>query len=116
MTMRAVVERPIVEGVDAYGQPLPEKLEVVDRCLPCYAWVAIERTERQDNDSYASIGAVRIIAARDSGISENYVISEITDRRGRVVFAGNLRVQSVARRPDHLVLVARDTAGGRPSG
>ena len=58
MRMRARHMRPISEGIDPYGQPLPEKLSVVDSAVPCFAWYQTERTERQNNESYASIGQI----------------------------------------------------------
>lgn len=113
MVMRAHVQRPINEGTDGFGHPRPEKSETVDAAMPCMAWAQVERGERQDNESYASIGNIRVIVPRDSGVLENYTLAEIVDRRNRVVF-GAMRVVSVARRPDHLALVCREVAGGRP--
>lgn len=114
MRMRVQHQRPISEGVDAYGQPLPEKLATVTMSVPCFAWFQQERGERQNNESYASIGQIRMIMPYGTDVRESDVFPTITDRRGLLVFDGPMRVVSVARRPDHVAVMCRVVAGGRP--
>jgi hypothetical protein len=114
MRMRTDILRPVVEGVDSYGHPLPEKLQTVSRGVPCFAWYQTEVAERQNNESYAAIGRVRLIMPLVTSIAESDVLDGVSDRRGRVVVDARLRVESVARRPDHVAVVAREVRGGRP--
>lgn len=114
MRMRAKHQRPIVEGVDAYNQPLPEKLTTVDSALPCFAWYQSERGERQNNESYAAIGTIRMIVPAGTDLDEGDVFDAVKDKRGNVLFDGPLRVVSIARRPDHVAVACREVTGGRP--
>lgn len=90
LTMRAEIERNRASGTDAWGQPATPDWQPLGR-IPCFAWSPASR-EVMDGDKVAGIEDVRIIVGVHADLREDDEIAEITDRAGRVLFAGRLRV------------------------
>lgn len=112
MTMRVLFTTPGDVGEDEWGGTIPvgDGSEVEAACL---AWHPTDVRQVLDGDKNGVIGAVRMIVPADTDISEVCTVTEITDRIGRVVFAGPMRVTAVTHRTGHLAVMLRTARANR---
>lgn len=96
MTHRAVLERSTAAGTDNWNRPVPPVFAAVET-LPCRAW-SKQRKEKRDSGKEVIVEDIRAIFPADADIQTGDRLSSITDRLGRVVFAGPLAVQPVTNR------------------
>lgn len=90
LTMRAEVERNAAAGTDSWGQPVPPVYAPVGS-IRCFAWTPASR-EVMDGDKVAAIQDVRIMVGFGTDLRVDDEIARITDRGGKTLFAGRLRV------------------------
>ncbi len=99
MTMRARLQRNADLADDGFGHP--EKARFLDRnTLPCRVWSKTRR-EINDENKLVMIEDIRGTFELGADISELDQISDVVDRRGRVLFEGPLAIIALARRKGH---------------
>ncbi len=101
MRHRAIIERNAEQGVDPDGHPLPAIWEPY-LTLACRAYTKV-RKEVIDGDKTAQIEDIKALFSLNDNddLSEDYRITNITDRQGAVLFSGPLDIISVQRRSNH---------------
>lgn len=105
MTQRALVQRATTVD-DEYGMPGPSTWATHIAALACRFWQDAER-ELAGPDKSAVVADARAIVPRTADVRESDRINGIVDRRGTVVRAGILLIESVIPRRDHQELVLR---------
>ncbi|MEP9402040.1 hypothetical protein [Sphingomonas sp. VNH70] len=101
LTMRAHVERSGVAGKDGWGQPVPAAPAAIG-VIHCFVWSTASR-KVVDGDKTAMIEDVRGLFARAADLRPGDEIAKVTDRLGRITFAGRLKVEGpVQSRGSHL--------------
>lgn len=90
-------------GADDWGgSPEPDwKPHLVD--LPCRVWFQSGR-EVTSPDKTAVIEDRKAILPVDADVTEGDRLRSVTDRRGREIQPGPMRIESVGRKDDHLLL------------
>lgn len=101
MTMRATVKRRSASTTDAWGQPDYGSYATVVESLPCFVY-SRERREREDGDKAATIQTITGMFTLDADIAEGDRISQITDRRGSVLYTGDLDVGPIQYKHGHV--------------
>lgn len=106
MIRRAVIERNIASGSDAYGQPIPPLWQVQAAAVPCWIWT---RTKRVAVDALGTmlIEDIRALFPKGADVHEGDRVARFTDRLGVIVWDGPMEVQSLVPRPDHLEAALR---------
>lgn len=99
MTMRAVIERDTATGEDDFGQPVKPDFTPL-ATIPCWAW-SKQRRERVDGNKSALIEDLRALFPLDADVLAGDEIVNITDRRGRVLVAGRIQIETMQRKHDH---------------
>lgn len=104
MTQRATVERQMQSGRDDFGgKGRPDwRAHLTD--LPCCVWQTGGR-EVTDGDKVVTIDDRRMIVPLGTDVTTSDRIGGITDRLGVEIHAGPIRIESVARRRDHIELM-----------
>lgn len=92
LTMIAHVERSGVTGKDAWNMPLPANYQPHAE-VPCFAWVPKAGVDIVDGKKDVTRQDVRMMFALGIDLRANDQIAMITDRQGRVLHAGRLRVE-----------------------
>lgn len=92
LTHRARVERNTASGTDSWGGPAAPVFTVLHNALPCFAFSQSAR-ELVDGAKTAMIEDLRIMIARDADLAEGDELVSITDRLGRVIIPGRLKVE-----------------------
>lgn len=108
MTQRALVQRA-TSVTDDYGNPGSATWATHIASLACWLWSQVER-EVLDTRKSAVVEDLRMIVPSGTDITEKDRINGVTDRRGDVVRAGILVIESVVNRRSHLELVVRGVA------
>lgn len=91
LTHRATIERNTATGTDTWGQPVAPVFTALG-VLPCFAWSRVSR-EITDGDKTGLVEDLRALFALSSDIREGDEIASITDRAGRVIIPGRLRIE-----------------------
>lgn len=92
LTMRARVERNTASGTDSWGAPSAPVFTVLHNALPCFVYSKNGR-ELQDGTKTAQIEDLRVMIARGADLAEGDEITAVTDRLGRELIAGRLKVE-----------------------
>lgn len=101
LTMRALVERNVASGKDAWGQALAATFQP-HATLRCFVWSNTSR-EIVDGDKTAMVEDMRGLFALGADIAEDDEIAAITDARGAILIAGRMRVEGpVQHKHNHL--------------
>lgn len=108
MTMRALIERGTTV-TDEYGNPGAPTWASHIASLACWLYSRVER-EVMDTRKTAVVEDLRMLIPRGSDVRESDRINGVTDRRGSIIHAGVLLIESVVRRVDHLELAVRKIA------
>lgn len=90
MTMRAEVLRNIA-AADAHGNRGKPEWGHISDATPCFVWSRI-RQRVVDGHQNAEVEEMQALFRYGADIKEGDRITEIKDRRGRVLFAGPLEV------------------------
>ena len=101
MIHRAIIQSNAEASTDPDGHPLPP-IWVAHKTLPCRAYTKM-RKEVIDGDKTAMIEDLKaLFSLKDNAdLTEDYRITNITDRLGAVLFAGPLDIIAVQRRSNH---------------
>lgn len=92
LTMRAQVERDAASGSDGWGQrPAPDFQPVGDP-LPCFVW-SVSSREDVTGERSAAIEQLRGLFPAGADIRDQDELASVTDRTGRVLHSGRLRVE-----------------------
>lgn len=92
LTMRARVERDTATGNDSWGGPVEPVFTVLHSALPCFVYSKSGR-ELVDGAKTAMIEDLRVMIARGADLAEGDVITAVTDRLGRQLIAGRLKIE-----------------------
>lgn len=95
LTMRASISRGSVTAPDSYGLTTPRIKDVkpVAENVPCYVRIKMD-TEFVDGKS-VSVERMRGYFRRGVDVQRLDVITQVTDRRGQVLYEGPIMVESV---------------------
>ena len=99
MTMRAVIERDTATGEDDFGQPVKPKFTTLST-VQCLAW-SKQRRERVDGNKTVLIEDMRAMFPLGADVLPGDEIVDITDRRGRVLIAGRIQIETMQHKHDH---------------
>lgn len=99
MTHRAEIQQNTEAGTDDYNNPLPP-VWAVHSDMPCHAYTQV-RKDVIDGDKIVLVEDLKALFSLNSGISEDYRIANIKDRRGAVLFPGPLDIMTLQRRGNH---------------
>lgn len=103
MVHRAGRQRNTATGSDGFGQPVaPTWATAV--VLPCRAWNA-RRDPVRDGEKVVRTQEIRAAFPLGADIIEGDRLESITDRRGTVLFAGPLFVETIVSQPTHREVV-----------
>ena len=107
MTMRCKTSRDVDSGaIDSYNQPVAPP-EPVLRSHPCY-WQGRSETLVEDGGKIVSVVIHRMMLPVGSDIIDQDTVTEIRDRRGRVVYDGDLHVKSALPRENLVAVVLEE--------
>ncbi len=103
MTMRATVERRGASpGTDEFNQPIPGPWETRHAALPCHVWATLAR-QAADAERVVTVEDRRMICPLRTDIKSGDRVTQVADRRGRVIHGRTLRVEAVHPRATHVV-------------
>ena len=113
MTMRAMVRRN-TSGKDDYGHQKPAGFEMVQDSVPCYVWIS--QTKEFVDAKEVVVEVVKGYFRAGIDLQRDDQIVEVKDRRGRVVMAGPLVVDSLNEKsqgasPSHVEVLLRRHRG-----
>lgn len=100
MTMRAVIDRPIVE-TNSWGEKSVIGYQPLGS-VPCFAWYD-DKALVIDSDKIASVGDIKALVPIGSGMRAGDVVRNVLDRAGAVRFQGPMVAKTVVRRSNHLL-------------
>lgn len=106
MTHRCSIERDVNHGgagEDPYGNDDVPSWTDVTANVHCRFWHEGTRTDFSGNDQ-VEIETRKLVVPVDTVVDEDDRITEVRDRRGRLLAAGPMRIDGIGRRIDHLVL------------
>lgn len=99
MTMRAVIERNTATGDDDFGLPVKPDFTTL-ATVPCFAW-SKQRRELVDGNKNVLIEDLRALFPLGADVLAGDEIVNITDRRGRVLIAGRIQIETMQHKHDH---------------
>ncbi|MBA5777473.1 hypothetical protein H2509_13525 [Stappia sp. F7233] len=101
LTMRAMVERNVAAGSDAWNNPVAPEFQPL-AVVKCFVWSRLSQ-EIVDGDKTAMVEDMRAMFPLAADVDEKDEISAVTDARGNVIIAGRLRIEGpVQRKHTHL--------------
>lgn len=104
MRQRATVERQMQTQRDDFGgRGTPDWRTHITE-LPCHLWQKSGR-EVADGQKVVAVDDRRMIVPLGTDVTTKDRIALVTDRLGTELFEGPMRIESVARRADHLELM-----------
>ena len=111
MTQRALVERYSAGAIDDSGNPAPGSgWSTHIAAMPCWLYGTTER-EAVTEEETAVITDLKLLAPLSAAVTEKDRINQIKDRRGTVIEAGVLGIETILRKRTHLQLtLSRVTA------
>lgn len=101
MKMRADIERNADGATDGWNQKGVSWATHIEAC-PCRVWYE-NGSEYVDGVKTAVVDELRMIVPLGTDVKASDRVGDVTDRRGRVQFAGPIRISSVQHRADHIV-------------
>lgn len=114
MTHRALVERTVTTSADAYGDAPAPTWATHIAAMPCFFYVETGRAAggeavRQRGTVVAE--RLRMLAPKGTDVTERDRINGVTDRRGTVIYAGAINIESVTPSHDHLEIRLGSVSG-----
>lgn len=97
MTMRAEVERNTAAGTDAHGHPVAPVFASTGAPLPCFVWSTASR-QAVGAGKVALVEDLRVMFPLGADLRAGDEIARVTDRLGRTLVAGRLRVEGEPQR------------------
>lgn len=104
MRQRATVERQMQTNRDPFGGKGTPDWRTHLQDLPCMIWQTAGR-EVTDGEKVVTVDDRRMIVPLGSDVTAQDRIASVTDRQGTELYPGPMRIESVARRTDHLELL-----------
>lgn len=108
MTHRCMIERDSTHGgvgEDPYGNDaVPAWTDTTLTEVHCRFWHENTRTVFTGSEQL-EVERRKLVVPVDTDVTEDDRIAEVRDRRGRLLAAGPMRIDSIGHRRDHLVLV-----------
>jgi len=111
MTHRALVQRTVRTPVDGYGDAPAPTWTTHIASQPCWLTVRDEGVEADRQRGTVVFESLRLLMPNGTDITERDRISGVTDRRGNVVYAGVLGIESVLPAHSHLELSVKQVGG-----
>lgn len=111
MTMRTTIERNEVAVDDDYGQPGPPDWQIIGVNVACYVWAGGTGGKRTSsgNERTVTVDTPGAIFPLSTDIDKEDRLDSVMDRQGVELF-GELYIDSVLRRKDHIAVTLRDYA------
>ena len=107
MTMRCGTSRDVDSNtVDSFNQPITSRTSILLN-HPCY-WQARTETFIEDGDKVSAVEVHRMMFPLGSDVLEQDFITEVRDRRGRLLYDGTLNVKSALPRENMLATVLEE--------
>lgn len=103
MTQRALVQRYTSPGTDDSGNPEPGSWSTFLAAMPCWLYGATER-EAVTEETTAVVTDLMLMAPLSAAVTEQDRINQVKDRRGTVIEAGILGIETILRKRTHLQL------------
>lgn len=103
MTQRALVQRLTSPGDDDSGNPLPGTWATHLTAMPIWLYASTER-EAVTEETTAVVTDLRAMAPLATDITEQDRINGVKDRRGTVIEAGLLHIETILYQRSHLQL------------
>jgi hypothetical protein len=104
MTQRAVVQRATTSGTDDSGNPNgPATWATHIAALACWLYGSTEK-EAVAEETTAVVTDLRLMVPLATDVTEQDRIAGVTDRRGTVIEAGILEIDTVLQKRSHLQL------------
>jgi hypothetical protein len=91
LTMIAHVERSVAGARDAWNMPTGTFEPLAE--VPCFAWVPKAGVDIVDGKKVATQQDVRMMFALGIDLRADDQVAKVTDRRGKTLFTGPLRVE-----------------------
>ncbi len=91
LTMRAQLMRDEATGTDAWNNPVPPVMVPIGAPLACFVWSKASR-ELVDGTKTAMVEDLSAMFAIDADVRAGDELGDVTDRKGRTVVAGRLRI------------------------
>ena len=110
MKQRALVERYSSPGNDDSGNPLPGTWATHLAAMPCWLYGSTER-EAVTEQTTAVVTDLKLMAPLSASITEQDRINQVKDRRGTVIEAGLLGIESILRKRTHQQLTLSRVTG-----
>ena len=110
MTQRALVQRLTSPGLDDGNNPLPSTWSTHLAAMPCWLYGSTER-EAVSEETIAVVADLKLLAPLGAEVAEQDRINGITDRRGTVIEAGLLHIETVLRKRTHQQLTLSRVGG-----
>lgn len=92
LTMRARVERDTATGTDSWGGKNAPVFTVLHNALACFVYSKSGR-ELVDGTKTAQIEDLRVMIALGADLAEGDELVSVTDRLGRTIIPGRLKVE-----------------------
>ncbi len=92
LTMRAQILRNAATTRDAWGQPVAPDMQPLGNPVACFVWSTSAR-EAVNDDRSAMIEDVRGMFPLSTDLAADDELESVTDRAGRVVHFGRLKVE-----------------------
>jgi hypothetical protein len=109
MTHRATIERDSNRGTasDAYGHDAAPSWSTLRSEVNCRYWFEEGSTRTQVGEAVA-LTMRKLMVPTDTVVHEDDRILSVKDRRGRIIADGPMKIDSIGRRADHLLLMLTD--------
>jgi hypothetical protein len=105
LTHRCTILRDANAGTsNGRGNPNPADWQPNATDVPCFFWATSGRERAADSAQVVNIDQQRLLLGLDADITEDDMISAITDR-GATIAAGPIQIHSLLRNPDHFEVV-----------
>ena len=103
-THRALIERNLTPGEDAYGNAQAATWGTLYAAEPCYYYQPPTGRGEQAGERNLNAYADQLLVPLACDVLEADRVNGITDRRGANVCASVFNVIAIVRKPDHLLL------------
>jgi hypothetical protein len=111
MTQRALVERYTGGAIDDSGNPGPGGTWATHlAAMPCWLYGTTER-EAVTEATTAVVTDLKLLAPLSADLTEKDRINQVKDRRGTVIEAGLLGIETILRKRSHLELALSRVSG-----
>jgi hypothetical protein len=111
MRHRCTIQRNLSDGTesDDWGQDALPDWATIATDVPCRAWYERVGTQTiQDGEKLAELTVRRLMLPYTTDLDEDDRIVNVTDRLGRELFDGPMRIDTLDRREGHMIASLTD--------